>query len=223
MAGGFTVSPSYSEETGELTGFDVDGGYGGYRSSDRDIVEFDDGSRHHVFEDASIQEEGEFSTDDYFQTLLQSEPRIPDALAWAAENLPAQLITDYNQAVDFGDLDTINSTLEYILEQYGEDVYVEEDTELPEEDYDLSEQDQAVVDAITEQLVAEPPQGEEAADQWQSVAEQAADIGDSVYAGIAAATASFHAGGISAEEAISWVFENYNIRDIARVYQLINS
>ena len=220
MAGGYTVSPSYSEETGELTGFDVDGGYGGYRSSDRDIVEFDDGSRHHVFEDASIQEEGEFSTDDYFQTLLQSEPRIPDALAWAAENLPAQLITDYNQAVDFGDLDTINSTLEYILEQYGEDVYVEEDTELPEEDYDLSEQDQAVVDAITEQLAQQEPLGEEIADEWQSVADSTEDP---TYAGVAAATAAFHAGSLSAEEAISWVFENYNIRDIARVYQLINS
>jgi hypothetical protein len=221
MAGGFTVSPSYNEETGEVTGFDVEGGYEGFQSSDRDFIETNDGQTHHVFENVSI-DEGEYSLDQYYETLAVSDERIPGAIQWAADNLPPDLIQAYNDALDADDVDTVQQYLEYILEQYSEQDTEQDTEQVEEEDILLTEEEEQVVQAITEQLAEEPPLGEEAADEWQSVSEQAAASGDQTYADIAALTSSYHAGQISAEEAINWVFQNHSIQDIARVYQHIN-
>jgi hypothetical protein len=220
MSGGFTINPVYDEATGAVTDFEVDGGYEGFRSNDNDIVEYNDGSRHHIFEEAQLREDGEFDEQDYYTTLSQSDPRIPAALQWSATNLPPELIQQYNDAIDNDDFDTINRTLEYILEQYPGDEYNHPEDEYTEEedDYELTEEDQQVVDAITDDLSQQPALGEEAAESWQEAVYAAEQAGDDTYAGIAAATASYHAGEISAEQAIQFVLENYNIKDIARVY-----
>lgn len=224
MAGGYTISPVYSEEGGGVIDFEVDGGYEGYRSADQDIVEYNDGSRHHVFEQASIREDGEFDEQDYYETLANSDPRIPAALQWSATNLPPELIQQYNDAIDNDDFDTINRTLEYILEQYpGDESFYPEDEYTEEDDYEITEEDQQVVDAITEQLVEQPALGEEVAEDWQEIVYQAEQAGDDTYAGIAAATAAYHNGDVTAEEAIQFVFANYDLHDIARVYRQITN
>jgi hypothetical protein len=221
MSSGYTVSPIYSEQDGSVVDFELSGGSEGYRSTDRDFVELTDGTRKHVFQDVELQEDGTYDADDYYDTLAQSDPRIPNAIAWAGQNLPQDLIVTFNEAIDNDDVDTVQEYLEYILEQFSSTEQVTEQVE--EEAVELTEQDQQVIDAITEQLAEEPPLGNEAADQWQSVSEQAAASGDQTYADIAALTSSYHAGQISAEEAINWVFQNHNIQDIGRVYSLINN
>jgi len=40
---------------------------------------------------------------------------------------------------------------------------------------------------------------------------------------VAAATAAFHAGEVSAEEALSWLTQTYDIRDLQRVYNYLES
>jgi hypothetical protein len=219
-----TVSPIYSEQDGSVVDFELSGGFEGFRSSDNDIVELNDGTRHHVFENASI-DEGEYTSDQYYDALVQSDERIPDAIAWAGQNLPQDLIVTFNEAIDNDDVDTVQQYLEYILEQFSStEQLTEQDSEqVEEEGLELTEQDQQVIDAITEQLAEEPPLGNEAADEWESLSEQAAASGDQTYADIAALTSSYHAGQISAEEAINWVFQNHSIQDIGRVYSLINS
>lgn len=219
MAGGFTVSPVTNEQ-GDVVDFSLDGGNDGFRSSADDIVEFNDGSRHHVFEEASIREDGEFDAGDYYETLAQSDPRIPNALQWAAGNLPDELIAEYNQAIDNDSFDDINRILEYILEQYPEGEATEEYTE--EDSEELTEEDQAVIQAVADQLAQNPPLGDDVADEWDSAAQDAANSGDATYAAIASATAAYHAGSIDAETAINWVLENHDLRDVARVYQYLN-
>jgi hypothetical protein len=221
MSGGFTISPVYDEATGAVTDFEVDGGYNGYRTSQDEYVELNDGSVHHQFENVSLQEEGEFNPEEYYETLASSDPRIPAALQWSATNLPPELIQQYNDALDNDDTDTVNQLLEYILEQYPEDEYINPEDEYTEEDddYELTEEDQAVVDAIVDDMSQQPALGEEVAQSWQEAVYAAEQAGDDTYAGIAAATASYHAGQVSAEEAINFVLENYNIKDIARVYK----
>jgi hypothetical protein len=218
MSGGYTISPVYNEETGEVTDFDVDNGYQGYQSSDNDYVELEDGL-HHVFENVSIEED---YLQDYYDTLASSDSRIPEALQWASTNLPPEVITTYNSALDNDDVDTINEYLEYVLAQYSEanpDTYIEDTTDSDtEEEVELSEQDQAVIESISESLSQQPPLGVEVADQWDSVAQQAEVSGDSVYAAVAQATAAYHSGSISASDAISWVLENYPLKEVARVY-----
>jgi hypothetical protein len=220
MPQGYTISP-VSDEQGNIVDFDVDGGYDGFRSSSEDIVEFNDGSRHHVFEDASI-DEGEFTTDSYYETLAASDERIPAALEWAAGNLPPELITEYNESLDNDDVDTTHRILEYILENYPGDEYNDPDEEYTEEEVELTEEDRAVIDTIVEDLSQQPAMGEDVAEEWESLAQQYSEA-DPTYAGIAAATSAYHAGEVSAEEAIGWVFNNFNIQDIARVYQHLSS
>jgi hypothetical protein len=217
MSGGYTISPVYDEATGQVTDFDVDNGYQGYKSSDNDYVELNDGTTHHVFENVSIEED---YLQDYYDTLASSDSRIPSALEWAATNLPQEVITTYNSAIDNDDVDTINEYLEYVLAQYSEanpDTYTE-DTD-SEEEAELTEQDQAVIESISESLSQQPALGIEVADQWDSVAQQAEVSGDSVYAAVAQATAAYHSGSISASDAISWVLDNYPLKEVARVYQ----
>jgi hypothetical protein len=220
MSGGYTISPVYDEATGQVTDFDVDNGYQGYRSEASDYIELDDGTTHHVFDNVSIREDGEFDSDDYYSTLAESDPRIPSALEWSATNLPPELIQQYNEAIDNDDFDTINRTIEYILAQYSEanpDTDIE-DTNSEEDEVELTEEDQQVVEAISESLSQQPPLGVDVADEWDSVSQQAEASGDSVYAAVAQATAAYHAGSISASDAISWVLDNYPLKEVARVY-----
>jgi hypothetical protein len=71
--------------------------------------------------------------------------------------------------------------------------------------------------------VEQPALGEEVAETWQEIVYQAEQAGDDTYAGIAAATASYHNGDVTAEEAIQFVFANYDLQDIARVYRQITN
>jgi hypothetical protein len=221
MSGGFTISPVYSEENGNVVDFEVDGGYEGYRTSQDEYIQLNDGTTHHQFENVSIKEDGEFDSDDYYETLANSDPRIPGALEWSATNLPPELIEQYNDAIDNDDTDTINQILEYILEQYPGDYTPEE--EYTEEDVELTEEDQAVIDTIVEDLSQQPAMGEEVANSWQEAVYAAEAAGDNTYAGVAAATAAYHNGDVTAEEAIQFVFDNYDIKDIARVYQHLSN
>lgn len=219
MSGGFTITP-VANDSGDVVDFDVDGGYQGFRSNEEDIVEYNDGSRHHVMENASIREDGEFDIDEYYTELQNSDPRIPQALDWAADNLPADLIEQYNQAIDSNDLDTVNQVLEYILSNYPSDESFDPDDESLQEEPELTEDDQAVIEAITEQLADQPPLGDYAADEWESYARQAAENGDDpAFVGVATATAAYHSGEVTAQEAIDWVLANYDLKDVARVYQ----
>jgi hypothetical protein len=211
---GYTISPVYNEVTGEVTDFQVDNGSQGYQSSDSDYVELEDGV-HHVFEDVSIQED--YLTD-YYDTLASSDERIPAALQWAAGNLSPEVISTYNNAVDNDDIDTINEYLELVLNEYSEaHPEVEESTDTDDE-VELTEQDQQVIEAISEQLSQQEPLGIDAADEWDSIAQDAANSGDEVYAAVCQATASYHAGEISSTDAINWVLENFPIKEVARVY-----
>jgi hypothetical protein len=221
MSNAYTITPVYSEQDGSVVDFEIDSGYDGYRSSDNDYIETNDGQTHHVFENVQL-DEGEFSAEDYYSTLIESDSRIPAAIQWSATNLPPELIAEFNQSIDDEDIDTTQRILEYILENFPDD-YIPEDEYTEEDDYEITEEDRQVVDAITEQLVEQPALGEEVAETWQEIVYQAEQAGDDCLAGVSAATAAYHNGDVTAEEAIQFVFANYDIQDIARVYRQITN
>jgi hypothetical protein len=217
MSNGYTVSP-VTDDQGNIVDFNVDDGYSGFRSNQEDIVEFTDGSRHHVFENVSIEED---YLEDYYTTLANSDERIPSALQWAANNLPPELITEYNQAVDDDSIDDINRLLEYILNEYPGDEYNSPEEEYTEDDTDYTEEEIAAIEEAITDLQGSEAQGDHVADEWVSVAEQAESMGDATYAAIAKATALFHSGQAEAEELINHILSNYDMADVARVYQSI--
>lgn len=216
MSRGFTITP-VANDSGDVVDFDINSGVDGYRSSERDYVELNDGI-HHVYENVSIDEGQQ---EDYYDILAASDERIPGAIAWAADNLPQELILEYNKSIENSDIDTTNRILEYILENYPGNVEVEVQDNEEDEDIELTEDENEELTSVVEELIGNEPQGEEVALAWQEWSEQASANGNEVAAGIAAAAASFNAGECDAETAIQFVLDNYSIRDIEQVYRYL--
>ena len=235
-----TVSPVVDAE-GNYQGSSIESPHEGYhRSLDQEYVEFQDGSIHHRFENVEVNEdsqESEFSDEAYFEQLASLHPNVAQAVQWAANGgMSAEWSQDFNAALEAGDYQAVNVGLEQLLGMYDsnfgdrpsatEEFQNRNDQESEDEEPltvdDLSEDDQqAVNEAITE-LQYQSPGGEEQAEYWQEAVAQAQQSGDETYAAIAAATSAFHSGEVSAQEAIDFVLSNYDIRDVARVYQALN-
>lgn len=223
-----TLTPTTDAE-GNVTGYDLQQDNGGHwKGNQQDYVEFQDGSVHHRFENVEVNED-DFDYDaytDYYDTLAKSIPNLPVVLDWASNYLPQNYIQEYNDALEANDLETVNQTLEHIVALYGEQgsskFQEEQDYRNEEEDdseEDWTEEDQEELNDTISQLYEAEPQGEEYAESWQSVVEQAQEVGDDTYAAVAAATAAFHNGEVSAEEAVNYVLSNFDIRDVERVYR----
>jgi hypothetical protein len=150
----------------------------------------------------------------YEEALLSSNPVIPDALAWAADNMNPDFTADYNKAVDAGDLDNIHPMLDHIINQYlasnpdAEPEQVVEEVEESVSDEEFS----SAIDALNEQEVG----GTEIAYQWLEAAEQSQDA---VYSDVCQMTAAFHRGEISSQEAIDAVIEKHGIKEATRIYK----
>ena len=99
--------------------------------------------------------------------------------------------------------------------------YQPEEVDENEEVDELSEEETEILHKTVELLQQQEPEGEYVADEWQDAVQQAQESGDETYAMVAAATAAFHSGEISADDAIAYCLENANIKDLARVYKHI--
>jgi hypothetical protein len=238
----YTVTPT-ADADGNVTGFSTEHSHEGYhRSLDQEYVEFDDGSIHHRFENVEVNEdlqESEYTDDNYFQQLASLHPNVAQAIQWAADGgMSVEWSQDFNNALDNGDYMAVNQGLEQLLNMYDANhgdrpsasqefeqnrAQDESEDDEPLTVDDLSEDDQQVVAEAVEELQYQTPGGEEQAEYWEQLVAQGQEAGDPTYAGIAAATAAFHAGEVSAAEAIQYVLSNYDIRDVARVYQAFTS
>lgn len=150
----------------------------------------------------------------YEEALVSSNPVIPDALAWAADNMNAEFTADYNKAVDAGDLENIHPMLDHIINQYlaanpdADPDNVSEEVEEMVSDEEFS----TAIDSLNEQEEG----GTEVAYEWLQAAEQSTDP---VYSDVCQMTARFHRGDISSQEAISAVIEKHGLKEATRVYK----
>ena len=234
-----TVNPVVDAE-GNYQGSTIEGHQEGAWRQANDYVEFQNGEIHHRFENVEVNEdlqESEYSNESYFETLSTLYPNIAQAVTWAAEGgMSAEWSQDFNAALEAGDYQAVNVGLEQLLGMYDANYgdrpsateefqnrnNQESEDEEPLTVDDLSEDDQQVVAEAVETLQWNEPGGEEQAEYWASVVAQAQAGGDETYAAIAAATQAFHEGAVSSAEAIDFVLSNYDIRDVARVYQALN-
>ena len=235
----WTVTPS-ADADGNVTGFSTDHQQEGYhRSLDQEFVELSDGI-HHRFENVEVNEDlqdSEYTDDSYFNSLVALYPNFPQAANWAANGgMSVEWSQDFNASVEAGDFQAVNVGLEQLLNMYdaahgerpstSEEVEDREDQESEDDEPltvdDLPEDEQQAVAEAVEELQYQSPGGEEQAQYWQQAVAVAQQSGDETYAGIAAATSAFHSGEVSAAEAIDFVLSNYDIRDVARVYQALN-
>ena len=233
-----TVNPVYTEDSEGrqvISDLEVSTGRGdvvGRDGMDRgwqnDWIEDSEGRLHHVFENVELESDKgiHFDEDAYVEALLESHSEFRQAQAWANENMPATLLERFNNAVDNGDLGELNEAVEWLISEYRSAAeappQMEETVEDQEMD-ELSEEETEILNKTVDLLEQQEPAGEEVAGQWQDAVEQAQDSGDETYAMVAAATAAFHSGEVSAEDAVNYCLNNANLRDLARVYKHLAS
>lgn len=238
----YTVSPVITEdEHGRevVTDFSVSSGRetavgrdGMVRDWENDYYEDEQGVMHHRFSETELQEDDNcFDEDQYIGALLESNPQIAVAQAWAEQNLPQEWLDEYNQQIESGSLDELHEALEWLLQQYAEhgDSEVTEATEESESEEDndlegltfndLSEEEQEEVQSVVSDLYEQEPLGTEVAEQWQHAAQEAETSGDTAFALVAAATAATHSGQMTSAEAVDYCLANVPINDLLRVYK----
>lgn len=206
-------------------------------NEEEDFVQDSNGEYHHRYADVdpSQYEESSDADQQYQQALLETYPSLGTATAWAGENLDPESIEWYDQAIDSGNPEQMNEAIEWLLSAYAEadnQGIASEDEEYSSEDSGLSdktmqeieqldEEDQDILVTAVEGLIQSDPGGEDAARSWQYMSETASEQGDQVMATIAAATAAFHAGEVSANDSIAYVLNNCDLQDVARTYEFI--
>lgn len=241
---GYTVSPvvsvtaegeEYYSDVSISTGAQSIGRDGMVNDWQKDYVLDNKGEYHHVFENVELDEDpsGGFDLDEYVSDIFSVNEHLEPALRWAENNLHPDIQDNLNTAFKGNNLNDLNQAIEWLLEQYhqrpaDEPQQVAEDPDSSEDAPDdemenLSDEEKQVLSEAVEQLGNQEPQGEEYAEAWQDMIEQAEEAGDITYAKVAAATASFHAGEVSAEEAINFCLNECDLSELARVYQYMMS
>ena len=235
---GYTVYPVYTENdqgqevltdmqvtSGNTRGVGRDGQVIGH---DNDYYENYEGEFIHRFRDVELESDRAdqgvyFNEGEYINALIEANPEIPAAQQWCMDNLPKEWIDEYNKQIESGSLDEMNQAVEWLLEQYGQrpnptsDTPLEEMPEDPEMD-ELSEEETEILNNAVDALERQEARPEFVSD-WEEQIEYARETGDETYAQVAAATAAFHAGEISAEEAIDFCLTNCDLKELARVYE----
>ena len=228
---------------GNVVGFSTTAKTEGYgRFSQNDYIETDQGVRH-IFQDVELADEDseEFSEETYWQAVANLYPDTYQALEWAADNVPKELIADYNNAIDNDDRLEANKLLERIVGDYREasesppqsptdgleDDEAVDDLEqysgTLEEEYDaLDEDDRAAVDVALDDLIGSEPLGDGVSAQWQDAVYAYQEAGDDVGAAVCAAVAAVHDGSVTQQEAISYIISNFPMKDVVRAYRQMN-
>jgi len=194
-----------------------------------DFTPDSEGRYHYNYvEDGDQPEEGGSSFDEiaYVDALFDANPDLRNAIAWAGDNLPEEQVAEYDKLIESDDLDEVNGWIDCLLYEYAEREQVEEpaNEEQPTSDDDaLSEEDRVVMQEAIDDLVEKEPAGSEYAQQWVEMASQAEKAGDMTYAIVAQATAAFHAGQLSAEQAIGYCTKHCSTKELARVYKYLQS
>ena len=236
----YTVSPVIQEGEGgsHIVGASVSSNHaitgrdGQVRGWETDYVENEVGQTVHRFKEVELENDSpmSFNEEEYNNSLLEAHPQLSTAIQWAATNLPAELSDDFNDKVNSGDLEQVNNAVEWLLAHYqehgGEALLNKEPTEQQtwEEEVDeLSPEEAEAVENAMDFLDGQEPEGEMMAAQWQDYVEDANASGDVTFATVAAATAAFHAGEVSADEAISYCLSSCSLKDLSRVYKHLQS
>lgn len=242
---GFTVSPVVTEtDTGEVvTDFSVSSSpHLDTRSWQDDFVMDSEGQYHHVMQEVELNDESSptsFDEDAYISNLYEANPQLQSAIAWGADNLSQDQLDVYNKLVDSKDLDDVNQAVDWILNQYQENAYQPEiETDEPYEESNdndsllepdtveriesLSDDEVDVLNDAIDVLASNEPAGSTVASQWEDFAVQAEDSGNTCMAYVASATAQYHAGEISAEEAIATALNNFDLHELQQVYSYLN-
>ena len=188
-----------------------------------DYIEDQYGQMHHAFEDVEIEQEESFEYDDeeYIENMYETLPGLAEAVAWSADNFTPDEAEWYNAMIDSEDIDDLNEAVEFLLQRWTDSALVEDSSEVEEEydDEDLREED---VDDALDYLNSQEAGGMEQAMVWMEAANDSVDSSPS-YSDVCYATAEFHNGEMSAQEAVDFVVDKWGLAEAARIYRHITA
>ncbi len=180
------------------------------------------GEREYLIEEQDFQSDLDYQPsvdEEYQQAIRELYPDIQDALEYALHNKTQEWIISFNKKIDGGNFDEYVPLIEELMEEYRltvpAPVSEEELTDAPE----VTEEE---IDAVIEPMLEAEPDGMETAYGWLQAAEEH-QSSNPVYSAICSATASFHDGSMTAEEAIAYVLENHPIDEVIQIYQYLQN
>ena len=202
-----------------------------------------EGRYHYNYQD--VEEESEydpssFNESEYIEAIYESNPQLEDAISWGIDNLSQDQLAAYNQAVENGNLDELHDAVSWLLRQYEENgdyeetIIDEEEDEEPKGESLLTDDASERIDELSDDdadelantmdaLIDMEPGGENTAYEWEQLAVDADDAGDVCTSYVAALTAQYHAGNISAEEAIADAINSFDIQQLKQVYRQLSN
>jgi hypothetical protein len=204
---------SYDVENGSLSS-----GHRGGTIEPSFIEDEVSGERHYQITEEDLQQDEDYLSDiddDYITAIHDLYPNLSLAQEFAANNWTEQDLEAFNNLMDVGDLGEIMEAIEKLMEDFDASGFAPEE-EVPEPQI-LQEE----IDAALEPMLETEAQGMATAYEWLSVAEQTIES-NPTFSAVCAATASFHDGSMTAEQAISSVLENYQMKDVVKAYKQLN-
>lgn len=218
---GYTVTPTSVGDDGTPGGYTVEAGFDGFDSAKQGTWSPDNLPQELVEADAYAPGDL-YNDDEYVGALFEANPDLAAATEWAGRNMSPEWCDLYDSKVNSDDLGEVNEWIDKLLDEYrnrttdGPTTNKDETPELTLET--LNDEQRAFASEAVDSLSQMPVLGDETAAAWDEQVEYANSIGDSTYAGMSAAAAAFHAGDVSADEAINFVLENYPLTDVYRIY-----
>lgn len=215
-----TVSPVVSDDGSQerIVDFEVSTGprLRNGMAPDADTYYQEDEQGRFVFQDDGFQEEHDdgirFDEEDYIATLLESDPNIQASIEWASTALPPEMIEKFNNAINTGDIDSINKELEWLI-----NLYLTENAEAFEDgDEEIEEISDAEFADAVEGLMEMEPAGTETAFAFLEAAQQTEDP---AFKDAYRLTAQYHRGEIGSEDAIQSMIERHGLNAAAAVFR----
>ena len=180
------------------------------------------GERQYLVEQSDLETDLDYnppSDAEYIQAITELYPDLQDALAYARDNKSPEYIIDFNNKIDGGDYDEFVPFIEELMEEYrstaGSPVEEEQQT-------DEQQVSQEEINAAIEPMMEAEPEGMEIAYGWLQAAEEY-QTSNPIYSAVCAATAAFHDGSMTAEQAISSVIENHPMNEVIKIYQQLSN
>lgn len=180
------------------------------------------GDRRYLIEEQDFQQDAEYQpTEDYADTVLEVYPDLPDALAWAANNLDPITAQSFNEAVDGGDPDDYMPLLEALLEEYyaSEGIEDDDDSDAYEPEEDVSEEE---LNEVVSELAESEPLGQQVAMPYLEMAVQY-QSSHPCLSDICALTARFHNNEIEYGEAMDSLVAKYPLSELKKYYTYLNN
>ena len=216
---GMEVTPvlSYNEDGSEfVSDFAVDDYERGSEINTAEYANIPDGPDY--YEDADTDAE-------YVNALMQLNPEIPDAIAWANATQSDEWIEQYNAAMDSDDYGELNAALDELLTLYAnaeeyDPEEVDDSGEECEEEPLTDEAEEYAREVIADLSQAEPDFVESL--EMDELAEEALQAENPCLAEAAMLSAMFHREEITAEDALQHMFQNYSQEELLQVAEYLD-